>query len=27
VALGIVGASGLWVGVFPRVLALMPENF
>ena len=27
IALGIVGASGLWVGVFPRVLALMPENF
>jgi sortase A len=27
IALGIVGASGLWVGVFPRVLSLMPENF
>ncbi len=27
VALGIVGAAGLWVGVFPRVLSLMPENF
>lgn len=27
VALGLVGASGLWVGVFPRVLSLLPENF
>jgi sortase A len=27
IALGIVGAAGLWVGVFPRVLSLMPENF
>lgn len=27
VALGMVGAAGLWVGVFPRVLSLMPENF
>jgi sortase A len=27
VALGIVGAAGLWVGAFPRVLALMPSNF
>lgn len=27
IALAIVGAAGLWVGVFPRVLSLMPENF
>jgi sortase A len=26
-ALGIVAAAGLWVGVFPRVLSLLPENF
>ena len=25
--LTIVGATGLWVGVFPRVLALMPANY
>jgi sortase A len=27
IALGIVGASGLWIGVFPRFLSLLPENF
>jgi sortase A len=27
IALGIVGAAGLWVGVFPRALSLLPENF
>jgi hypothetical protein len=27
IALGMVGASGLWVGLFPRVLSLMPSNF
>lgn len=27
ISLGIVGAAGLWVGVFPRVLALMPANY
>lgn len=26
-AFTIVGAAGLWVGVFPRVLALMPANY
>ena len=25
--LAIIGATGLWVGVFPRVLALMPPNY
>jgi sortase A len=27
ISLGIVGAAGLWVGVFPRVLLLMPSNY
>ncbi|MGH2759887.1 MAG: class E sortase, partial [Actinomycetota bacterium] len=27
ITLGIAGAAGLWVGVFPRVLALMPANY
>ncbi len=27
ICLVIVGSSGLWVGVFPRVLALMPANY
>lgn len=27
ISLVAVGAAGLWVGVFPRVLALMPENY
>jgi LPXTG-site transpeptidase (sortase) family protein len=27
ISLVIVGSAGLWVGVFPRVLALMPENY
>lgn len=26
-SLGIAGAAGLWVGVFPRVIALMPANY
>jgi sortase A len=26
-SLTIVGAAGLWVGIFPRVLALMPANY
>jgi sortase A len=27
ISLVIVGAAGLWVGVFPRVLAVMPANY
>ena len=27
IALGLVGASGLWVAAFPRVVALMPANY
>lgn len=27
IALGLAGAAGLWVGVFPRVLALLPANY
>jgi sortase A len=27
IAIGIVGASGMWVAVFPRVLHFMPSNF
>jgi sortase A len=27
ISLVIVGSAGLWIGVFPRVLALMPENY
>jgi sortase A len=26
-SLAIVGATGMWVGIFPRVLALMPANY
>jgi hypothetical protein len=26
-SLTIVGSAGLWVGIFPRVLALMPANY
>ncbi|MEX0874428.1 MAG: sortase [Actinomycetota bacterium] len=27
IALGLAGAAGLWIGVFPRVIALMPANY
>ena len=27
IALGLVGASGLWIAAFPRVVALMPANY
>ncbi len=27
IAIGIAGAAGLWVGVFPRLLLLMPANY
>jgi sortase A len=27
ISLVIVGAAGLWIGIFPRVLALMPANY
>jgi sortase A len=27
ITLGMAGAAGLWVGVFPRVLALLPANY
>jgi sortase A len=27
IAVGIVGAAGMWIAVFPRVLHLMPSNF
>lgn len=26
-SLGLAGAAGLWVGVFPRILAMMPANY
>jgi hypothetical protein len=27
IALGLAGAAGLWIGVFPRVLVLLPANY
>jgi hypothetical protein len=27
IALGLAGAAGLWIGVFPRVLHLLPANY